>query len=305
MNIVFFGSSHYVLPILDLLHKYFGIALVVTTERPVAELKKRGAVKTPVIDWCNEKKVHYYGVTDFRTKKAISQHQNPVGILASFGALVSQDVLALFPKGIINIHPSLLPLYRGPTPVQTAIVNGDTQTGVSIMKLDSEIDHGPLLAQEKEAIHDDDTTESLQTRLFAKGAQLLVEILPEYVSGKLEPKPQDHTKATYTEHLTRQSGFIDLAEENRHSGGQRPIESQSKRDPIASLQDDKFKIARMIRAYYPWPGVWTQLQITNYKLRIKFLPNNMVQPEGKKPMSYKDFFNGYPQAKGLLQNIVE
>ncbi len=270
-KIVFFGSSKFVIPILEVLRKNFDLKLVLTTEKLPTD---------PIPAYCTRFKVCYYVVTDFRNKKlvnALDSTQRPLGVLASFGAIIPKEILDSFPKGILNVHPSLLPKYRGPTPVQTAILNGEEITGVSIIKLDNQIDHGPILVQVKERILESDTSETLYERLFKKGANLLPKVLNEYINGSLEPKEQDHKKATFTKMLTRQDGYIDISK--------------------LKSQNSNLKIDRMIRAYFPWPGVFTKIRIKNHELRIKFLPNKKIQVEGKKPMSYKDFKNGYPNSK--------
>jgi methionyl-tRNA formyltransferase len=190
--------------------------------------------------------------------------------------------LNIFPKGIINIHPSLLPKYRGPTPVQTAILNGDNTTGLTIIKLDEQVDHGPILAQRKEPILENDTAESLYERLFKLSASSIVSTIELYLKGKIELRKQNHAKATFTKRLSREDGHIDL---------QNP--------PAKEIFD------RMIRAYDPWPGVWTKWKMENGKWKIvKFLPEKKIQVEGKKLMSYKDFVNGYPEAKDLIKKLT-
>src|SRR5438093_1033318 len=138
MNIVFFGSSKYVLPILQELQKEYTIALVLTTEKNAMDA---------VPKYCLEHGLKFLQVDslDENTQYAIRNTNSPVGVLADFGLLISQEIIDMFPKGIVNIHPSLLPKLRGSTPGQTAILNGDKKTGVSIMLLDKELDHGPLL----------------------------------------------------------------------------------------------------------------------------------------------------------------
>ena len=275
MNVVFFGSSKYVIPIIEVLQKNFDLVLVITTEKQTTD---------PVPAYCIKSKVCYYVVRYFskETLRQLGNVKATVGVLASFGAIVPIEVLQIFPKGIINIHPSLLPKYRGPTPVQTVILDGEKVTGVTIIKLDEEIDHGPILGQEKEEILATDTAESLYKRLFKKGANLLLKVLNNYLKGNLNPKAQDHKKATFTYHLTRQDGHID----------------------VSNATTAVIKIDRIIRAYYPWPGTWTKLRIANRDVRIKFLPNNKLQVEGKKPMSYKDFLNGYPKIdKEILKKL--
>src|SRR3989344_9061578 len=277
MNVVFFGSSSYVIPILEVLRKNFDLALVLTTEKNPAD-----AVST----YCIKNKIPYLSVptlSDLNLQSSIFNLQSSVAVLADFGLIIPTSVLNFFLHGIVNIHPSLLPKYRGPTPVQTAILNGEKITGVSIIKLDEEIDHGPILGQEKEEILDTDTAESLYKKLFEKGANLLLKVLNSYLKDELKPIAQNHADATFTQHLTRQDGYVDISKfETRNS---------------------KFELERKIRAYFPWPGTWSKLRLANCDVRIKFLPDQKLQVEGKKPMSYKDFASGYPDEAKNLQYI--
>ncbi|HEX8965981.1 MAG TPA: methionyl-tRNA formyltransferase [Patescibacteria group bacterium] len=271
-NIVFFGSSAYVLPILEKLQKNFAISLVVTTEKNLTDA---------VPSYCQKNNIEYISTTSLKNaelQKKIQQSRAPIAVLADFGLLVPQSVLDIFPKGIINIHPSLLPKYRGSTPGVSAIANGDTTTGISIMLLDKELDHGPILAQEKAEILPSDTGKALYERLFAQSAELLLPTLIKYLDNKLTLKPQDESLATYTKPLTKESGFISLD------------------SPPANLEN-------IIRAYFPWPGAWTKMTLFGKEKIIKLLPENMLQVEGKKPMSKKDFLNGYPDAKEALQKL--
>ena len=280
MNVVFFGSSKFVIPILEVLRKNFDLKLVLTTEKNPIDV---------VPAYCIKNNVEYLSVStlsDPTINHELLTINSEVAILADFGLIIPKEILNIFPMGIINIHPSLLPKYRGPTPVQTAILNGEKETGVSIMKLDEEVDHGPILGQEKEEILDTDTSETLYKRLFEKGANLLLKSLPNYLNGNLKPVPQNHKLVTFTNHLTRQDGYVDVSNE---------VTAVTKKDMLE----------RMIRAYFPWPGTWTKLRIANRELRIKFLPENKIQVEGKKPVSYKDFINGYPQTKQQLEKLLQ
>jgi len=276
MNIVFFGSSKYVIPIIEVLRKNFDLKLIITTERNPTDSITYYSIKH---------KVPYLSTTSLsisNLKSYIINLKSPLAILASFGAIIPEEILNIFPKGIINIHPSLLPKYRGPTPVQTAILNGATTTGVTIIKLDEQVDHGPILAQRKEPILENDTAESLYERLFKLSASSIVSTIELYLKGKIELRKQNHAKATFTKRLSREDGHIDL---------QNP--------PAKEIFD------RMIRAYDPWPGVWTKWKMENGKWKIvKFLPEKKIQVEGKKPMSYKDFVNGYPEAKDLIKKLT-
>ncbi len=290
MKTVFFGASTFVIPIIEILKKKFDLVLVVTTEKLPTD---------PVPSYCNKQGIEYISASSLSNPTFNSQLSTlnfQFGILAYFGLLVPNDILSMFTKGILNIHPSLLPKYRGPTPVQTAILNGDKKTGVTIIKLDEKIDHGPILAQVEEPILANDTAETLYERLFKLGANLLGKNIDQYLNNSIKLKQQDHKKATYTKHLARTDGYIDF-------------NPQSPQYP-KSLQ----YLNRMIRAYYPWPGVWSKIRIRNpfgpssgrgHESRIMFLPNQKIQVEGKKPMSYKDFINGYPNAKSVILPMIK
>jgi methionyl-tRNA formyltransferase len=130
------------------------------------------------------------------------------------------------------VHASLLPKYRGAAPIAPAILNGDSETGVTIMLMDEEMDHGPILAQCSTPIRPDDTRGSLTTRLAELGADLLIETLPQWVAGMIEPQPQNHDAAVYVKPLKKEDGAIDWTQ------------------PAA-------RITRMTRAYDPWPGAYT------------------------------------------------
>jgi methionyl-tRNA formyltransferase len=266
MKIVIFGSSKYMIPTIKTLNHNFDLALVVTTEKNTADA---------VPAFCAENKIPFLPVSSLKEKEIVEEIKNQkatVGVLGYFGLILPDEVLSIFPKGIINIHPSLLPLYRGPTPVQTAILDGRKETGVSIILLDSQMDHGPILIQEKVDINPDDTTHSLHEKLFTKGAELIQRTLHEYLTGNLAPSEQNHDEATYTKHLNKIDGQIDI-----------------------NNPPDKEKMDRMIRAYFPWPTVWTTVRVKGKALRVKLLPDQKIQVEGGKPMSYKDFINGYPE----------
>ncbi|MCL5438585.1 MAG: methionyl-tRNA formyltransferase [Patescibacteria group bacterium] len=284
MKSIFFGSSSYVISIIKVLKSNFGLSLVVTTEK-----------EGEVLDYCKMNSIPYLPISSFdkTTNNKLFAINASVGILADFGLVISDEIIEFFPKGILNIHPSLLPKFRGPTPVQTAILNGDKTTGVSLIKLDNKIDHGPILAQKEEPILKTDTSETLYKRLFEIGAKLLKENLKKYVDNKIKPAEQNDAKASMTKKLTRNDGYIDLPK----------IKS-------------KEEFEKMVRAYYPWPGVWAKLRLSaktedrecrakqdpaQREKILKFLPNHKLQVEGKKPMTYKDFENGYPHAKEIIK----
>lgn len=275
MKIVFFGASHFVLPVVESLNKNFDLSLAITTEKQKIE---------PIIKYCIENNIPYLCVknsTDLVNN--IQKIEADLGVVADFGVILKTEMLNSFTNGILNIHPSLLPKYRGPTPVQNALLNRDKTTGVTVIKLDEEVDHGPILAQENEDIESNDTTQSLYERLFKKGANLLEKIIPDYVENKVELREQNHENATFTNILKREDGFID----------------------VENLEDDG-KLNLMIKAYFPWPGVWTKANVNaNTEKIVKFLPSKKVHVEGKKEMSYKDFLNGYPDANSKLRTFLQ
>jgi len=275
-KIIFFGSSAYVIPVIKTLKENFNLILVVTTE------KNDGVV--PI--FCAKNKIECLSVStlsEVNLKSKILNLKSQVAVVADFGLIIPKGILNSFPKGIINIHPSLLPKYRGPSPVQTAILNGEKITGVSIIKIDEAVDHGPILGQVKDSILDTDTAETLYERLFEKGTHLLLKVLKSYHDGDLEPFAQDHSKATFTQPLTRSDGYINVSK--------------------FEIRNLKFELERKIRAYFPWPGVWFKTKLNGVEKIIKLLPHQKLQVEGKKPMSHKDFLNGYPEAKELLRMI--
>lgn len=237
--------------------------------RPESDRRARDSAKSDLVD---TKRGATLGSTQGR-----SSFEYDLAILVAYGKLIPKEILEIPKLGFINVHPSLLPKYRGPSPIQTAILDGEKTTGVTIMKLDEELDHGPILAQKEIGIEPNDTHLSLIEKLGLIGSNLLIETLPNYISGKIKPKTQNHKKATLTGKITKASGYIDLD----NPPGQKTLD-------------------RMIRAYYPWPNVWTKV---DGKI-IKFLPQGLIQPEGKRPMTYAEFKNGYPQIAQKLQNLL-
>jgi len=261
VKIIFFGTPDYVIPVLEKLHKYHEIVAVVTqSPKPVGR----------------EKVLTYSAVDKWAFKKHIPRNfdyvdlpEGDLGVCASFGMIIPEKVLNHFKFGILNIHPSLLPNFRGSSPIQSTLITGTNPTGVSIIKMDEKMDHGPVLTQFKEDVLENDTNETLRARLFKKSADVLIEMIPAYIDGKIKLKPQDQSKATLTKIISRQDGFVDL----------------DKNDPII--------IERKFRAYTPWPGIWTL--VNGKRLKILEFKNEpiTVQLEGKKPISYKQFISSY------------
>jgi methionyl-tRNA formyltransferase len=293
MKIVFFGTPDYVMPILTLLHKKFVtgpgkspiVAVVTQSPKPVG--RKEIVTFSPVDHWAHEHKIpiHYSA-----QELAMDKVEADIGVLASYGEIIKPEVIKLFPHGILVIHPSLLPKYRGASPIPAAIAAGDDLTGVTIFKMDEKVDHGPIVSQFKEEILPTDDGETLRARLFARSAEVLVELIEPYLQNKITPKKQDESEATHTKLITRENGFINLTRTV-------PVNAE-----------------RFIRAMRPWPGAWTHVNLqisksTNDKSDIKRLKIHTahvedeklvldeVQLEGKEPVSWKQFEVGYNNAK--------
>jgi methionyl-tRNA formyltransferase len=196
-------------------------------------------------------------------------------LVFAYGKIIPTDYLSLPRLGCLNIHPSLLPEFRGPTPIQSAIRSCQSMTGVSVMKLDAGMDTGPLLGQTTEPIRADDTAATLGQRLGERGATLFTELLPAYASGTLVPTPQAESGASVTALLNKADGQIDWSR------------------PPAEL--DCF-----IRAMNPWPVAFTErnglrIKVTRAHLNeTGALAVDEVVPEGKPPMPYAEFLRRFP-----------
>ena len=196
---------------------------------------------------------------------------NTIGLVAAYGKIIPQEILDKFNGQIYNIHPSLLPKYRGSSPLQQQILDGVTETGVTIIQLDALMDHGPIVAQERDYIGPDDTWITLGNRLFSLGIDLFLKFLLKPRTYHLEP--QDHSQATYTQKITRQNGFVEF----------------EKLKNYLDLGICNLDIARMLRAYEGWPGVWTLTPAGKRLKLISLNPEIIIQPEGKSPVPYSNF----------------
>jgi methionyl-tRNA formyltransferase len=203
---------------------------------------------------------------------SIRAHTPDVLVVVAYGKILPKDLLAAAPKGALNVHPSLLPRWRGPAPIQYALLSElpeDEKTGVSIMLLDEEVDHGPVLMSQELGIKDQEyTSASLSEKLAEMGAELLIEAIPQWVGGKIKPKEQDHSKATFSKMIRKEDGVIDWAH---------PAE----------------EIERMVRAFTPWPGAYTWFEEGGKTHRLRIVkahckegvsgtPGSVIKMEDKK-----------------------
>lgn len=321
MKFVFFGTPDYVLPVLNALHKTFKdrygktpIAAVVTQPpKPVGRTKK---VEYSAVDtWAHKKEVPVY----YDANKLIEDGiEADMGIVASYGAMLPETVVNYFPKGLLNIHPSDLPEFRGASPIQAILVTGKSEAVVSIMEIDEQMDHGAIVSKFTEEILPDDTTESLRERVFERSAEVLMRLIPAYLERKINPKAQDDSKAVYTKLIKKEDGFIPYETLEAACKGLTLTQAtqiafiytkakDGSKTPY-SLLHTPYSIDRFIRTMNPWPGVWTEIKIqkgdkeVSKKLKIReahldsldsVLVLDTVQLEGKNPVSWKQFKEAY------------
>jgi len=265
-QVVFFGSSEFSVVVLEKLLSAEGCvlrAVVTTPDKPVGRHLK--LTPNPVKVFAQEHNIPVYTSPLSFPSPIIGEGAGGevLGVVVAYGQILKQEVIDAFNGQIYNIHPSLLPKYRGPSPLQQQILDGVTETGVTIIQLDSQVDHGPIVAQIKDTIHPDDTTQTLGNRLFVTGASLFLSQLCK--ARPCEAKPQNHSQATFTQKLTRQDGFLEFEE----------FENSMK------IENLKLKISRMHRAFVGWPGVWTTTPSGQRLKLIALKPQILVQFEGK------------------------
>ncbi len=276
MKIIFFGTPDFVVPIAEGLYKAFrttrekGVVAVVT-QPPKPTGRKQLLEYSPIDKWAFDRNIQI--LHDFADLP-----EADLGVVAAYGRIIPNSVIKHFPHGILNVHPSLLPKYRGASPIQGAIAAGETQTGVTIIKMDELMDHGPIVSSFREDILPDDSNDTLRNKLFERTVDFLVALIPNYVNGKINLKEQNHDEATFTKILKKDDGYIENIFE----------------DPTTTF--NKF------RAYDPWPGIWTKVKINNEVLRLKILKCHLendklvldeVQLEGKNPVSWEEFQRGH------------
>jgi len=298
IRVVFMGSPDFALPTLAALDRHYSVAGVITQpDRPAG----RGRVLTPSpvkqlavqlgIDVIQPVKLR-----EPEAQEALKAWAPDLIVVAAFGQILRVSVLELPRYGCVNVHASLLPRWRGAAPIQAAILHGDAESGVTIMKMDAGIDTGAILSQRAMPILPEDTAGSLSVRLAEEGANLLIETLPAYLAGAVALVAQDETRATYASMLTKEEGELDFSK------------------PAETLE-------RQVRAFQPWPGAYAFFQGEMLKVlrahvdvsaavpsqrgivqnlpavgtALGWLVLDEVQPAGKRPMSGDVFLRGARQ----------
>jgi methionyl-tRNA formyltransferase len=300
-KIVFAGSGNFAVPILKNLLESFEVSLVITRPpRPAGKGKKMRY--TPVFDLATALGLPVVTPEKIEAVNEEIKCINPaVIVVTDYGAMIPKSTLDVPHLGVINIHPSLLPKYRGPSPIQATLLNGDSLTGISIMLIDEKMDHGPILYQTQYSIPDNMTAVELENELAELSAKCLPDVIMQYVVGSASPVEQNHNEATFCKLIKKADGNV------------------TNEDTIESVR-------RKVKALQPWPGTWVTHPGNNGQIRIAILRTGQafhntspgshpvlytqdrnlllslkngtleileLKPETKKTMTAGDFINGY------------
>ena len=307
LKLAFFGTSDRSLAILENLHNNFSLVLCVTKSDTKVG-RNRELRETAVKKWAREQGIKYVEIRslrdyDLRTVlENLLKYKPDYGVVADFSYIIPEDIIKFFAGKLINIHFSLLPKYRGASPVQFAILNGDETTGVTYQLISKRMDAGDILSQIGYKMNQTETSGELYETLFHVAADKLPDVILGHYSGSIKPMPQNEDNATYTFSRTHpHNTFI------------------FKEDGLINWKNDPKSIDQKIRAFNPWPIAWTYLKdiqeagcLTRGKIKLREhidgeltvkiysahlekdkLSIDELQVEGKKIMSWKEFENGY------------
>lgn len=282
LNFVFFGTPDVAEKTLEILKQNGYIPSLIVTSIDKPKGRKMLMAPPPVKVWAEQNKIPYIQPEKLTEEtRAVFESKNSsrfdVFLVVAYGKMIPDEILAIPKLGAINIHYSLLPKYRGASPVESAILNGDTETGVTIQKITSKMDAGNILAQEKTDILLSEKAEDLKKRLIKIGGDLLIKILPDFVDGKIKEIIQDESQATHCKKIKKEDGQIDL-------------------------NDNAIKNYNKFRAYATWPRTFffendkriiiTDATLENNPLdpaRGKQFVVKKIIPEGKKEINWNEF----------------
>ena len=261
LRAVFMGTPVFASPVLDALLEGGHQVVGVYTRPDRGAGRGRHTASSPVKLLALERGLSVFQPASLRRDPAaraqMADLEPDVIVVAAYGLLLPEETLRLPALGCLNVHPSLLPRHRGPSPVASAILAGDPDAGVTLILLDQGMDTGPIVAQRSTPLGERETTEVLTDRLFRMGAELLLETLPGWASGDVQPRRQDESRATATRLLKREDGEIDWS---------RPV----------------LDIWRQVRAMHPWPGTFTRWQGRTLKI-IEARPSDSAKAAGDEP----------------------
>jgi methionyl-tRNA formyltransferase len=306
MVVVFFGTPQFAVPtlrrLLDSTHSVAGV--ITQPDRPRGRGQK--ITHAPVKALALERGIPVYQPDRLKPPEVadtLRGWQADLGVVAAYGRIIPEHLLTIPRLGMINVHASLLPKYRGAAPVHRAVINGDSQTGVTIMRVVKELDAGGMFAKVTRPIRPDETSDVVETALSEMGAELLVTVVDQLMSGTAREEPQDDARATYAPRLTKEEGLIDWTR-------------------------SASEIHNRIRGLYPWPHAYTFfkatrlivlrsevattgataaspgtiLRVTSEAIHVATgdgeLAMRDVQPEGRRAMRAHDFLLGHRLAAG-------
>ncbi len=285
-NFAFFGSDEFSIIVLEQLMAAGHVPSLCVTQPDKPKGRKLVLTPTPLKDFCISNGIPVI-TPEILDKKEIIASASALEegiaydffVVASYGKIIKQDILDIPARGCLNVHPSMLPLLRGASPIETAILHDMKDTGVTIMLMDAMMDHGPILVQVPITFESwPDTKAEIHDKLANYGGRLLAETIPKYMNSEIEPAIQDHTHATFTKMIKKEDGRI-------------------------SLEDTDYKTYLKYLALTPWPGLFFFVEKQNRQIRVKiesahfdtrlgFVIDSVV-PEGKSTMSFESFHNGY------------
>ena len=279
---VFFGTAEFSIAILEELAKVGFIPSLIVTPEDKPAGRKLVITPPPVKIWGQKHNIATIQPSTLKGDLPV-ELTSPLSdgwdlfVVAAYGKLLPRSLLDLPKHGTLNVHPSLLPKLRGASPIQAAILGDIRKTGVTIMLVDEEMDHGPIIAQAEITVEDWPPKASALRELLAHvGGELLAETIPLWLEKKIPPEEQDESKATYTLKIKKDDGLIDL-------------------------NDDSYENFKKIRAFDMWPGTYFFTLRGDKEVRVKIadaefkdgkLVITRIIPEGKKEMSYQDFLRG-------------
>ncbi len=266
IKIIFFGTHNFAVEILKGLLKtpFISIVKVVTQpDRPSG--RKKVMTPPPVKVFALENGLEVIQPESFKTADT-EDFKADIGITAQYGLIIPNYILEAPTHGILNVHTSILPKYRGASPIQTALINGDTETGITIMQMSEGLDEGAILKQEKIVIEADDTYLDVDKKLAQIGAKIIAQTTKDFIDGNIVPQEQDSSKATFCRQLERKNGKIDWSQNNA-------------------------QIYNLYRGLTPWPGISTSWEGKNLKL-LKIKPSEKEIQKGKVLVEGKQIFIG-------------
>jgi len=274
-NIIFFGTPNFSIPFLKTLYQNSNYNIVcVVTEPDKKSGRNQQITFSPVKKFALKHNIKIYQPKKVIELKTIYKKEKvDLNIVVAYGQIIPSVILDSPKYKSINVHPSLLPKYRGPSPIQSALLNGDSNTACSIMLMDSKMDHGPILKQLIINIDINDDYSKLEKKILDVSPNFLIKTLNSYLSNKIIPLKQDDNSATITKLINKTDGLIDWTMPSR-------------------------KIHNFIRAYSSWPKAYTFLNKKRLIILKSSNKNNKliiekVQLEGKKPMDWNEFLKGY------------